>query len=694
MRAIILHIISMCLFTSVSAQERTGTIMDSLDKVFDAARAISFDSARTVMIGAVADADAKNDLPLKTEVLKRLALSEATNRRFISTYDRYLELLEACKAVKDSICIGKTYNRIGHIHMLKNQYPLALTNGLEGVRILSRYEDIIPDDLAAGYDELVYTYWRIDRLEEAENAALRSLEIRIKHASDSTKISKSARAVGETYYRKNQLDKSQQYLDMAVDYSDNPNHLVNSSLARLAEKKGDLRLALFYHKEAFAYIDELMKRKKRPIPYIRIITNVADHYAKLYDYENAIFNYEKALSFAKQENLEYETASAIYKGLSQVYEELGNYEQSLAYYKSRDVIQDSVRRAANEEKINELEAKYQAQRQAEEITQLNALNQQRTRERNWLFVGITVTLLLAALIYNLYRSRHIIINNLASQKLATESVLEELKSTQSQLIQSEKMASLGQLTAGLAHEINNPVNFIASNIKALKMDFQDLAPLLEKLKQLETSKEEKVNTEELKVLVKQVEFGLIESEIEQIIGSIDRGVARTTNIIKNLKTFSRKTSGEFAPVNINEGLDFTLTILNHEIKAKEVEIQRQFGVLPLVHCDLSLLNQVFVNIISNAIQAVASSQERIIKIATQQQSERVQIKIADTGMGMDEATSQKIFEPFFTTKKVGKGTGLGLSISYNIIKQHQGTIEVDSTPNVGTTFTISLPIEQ
>ncbi|MEM8526843.1 MAG: ATP-binding protein [Bacteroidota bacterium] len=689
-----LLIVSICFFYSItlSAQEATEEVMDSLNQVYDAAKKTSFDRAKQVLFNALEDADAENNLYLKVKILRKLAIAQAANRRFISAYQEYVVLLEACEAIGDSICMGETYNRIGHIHMLKNEYPLALTNGLEGVRLLHQYQDSIPNKLAAGYDELVYTYWRINRLEEAENYALRSLSLRQNHAMDSALVTKSARIVGETYLRKNILDKAQKYLDLAVAHSRNPTHLLRTNLARLAEKKGDLQLALYHHEQALAYMETRVKRKRRPIPYISITIDVAVTHTKLQQYDQAIEYYEKALAVAEEEQLEYETASSIYKGLSEVYEHQKEYQKSLEYYKAMNVVQDSVRRAANEEKIKELEAQYQARKQAEEIVQLNELNIQRTRERNSLSIGIGIMLLLTGLIYNLYRSRRIIIKDLAAQKAATEKVLEELKATQSQLIQSEKMASLGQLTAGLAHEINNPVNFIASNVKALKMDFEDLEPLMNRLKNLESADNEAITLEEIKKLSKQVQFSLLQSELDEIIKSIDRGVARTTDIIKNLKTFSRKTSGQFALANLNEGLQSTLAILNHEIKEHQINVETQFDNLPLIHCDISLLNQVFVNILSNAIQAVSETDKPSIKISTKVQEKYVQIKIEDSGMGMDEKTRQKIFEPFFTTKEVGKGTGLGLSISYNIIKQHQGIIEVHSEQGVGTVFTILLPI--
>ncbi|MEM1122784.1 MAG: ATP-binding protein, partial [Bacteroidota bacterium] len=279
-----------------------------------------------------------------------------------------------------------------------------------------------------------------------------------------------------------------------------------------------------------------------------------------------------------------------------------------------------------------------------------------------------------------------------------------LENTQQQLIVSEKMASLGQLTAGIAHEINNPINFISSNVQALKMDFQDMQNVLRKVKELEKSTDPVQLTQELIKLGKQLDFDLLEEEISELLGGIERGTERTVNIVSSLRTFSRNSTDNFAKADIHEGIDSTITILNSQING-HILIKRNYARLPLVKCQISRLNQVFLNIINNSIQAInnkiaeknksnGSITRGLIEISTKKLGNQIQISIKDNGNGMDEITKKRLFEPFYTTKDVGEGTGLGLSISYGIIEQHKGKIEVFSQVGVGTEFLIYLPISQ
>lgn len=276
------------------------------------------------------------------------------------------------------------------------------------------------------------------------------------------------------------------------------------------------------------------------------------------------------------------------------------------------------------------------------------------------------------------------------QKDQLEKTVQELKATQAQLVQSEKMASLGQLTAGIAHEINNPVNFIASNVEALKLDFADLQTLLDHIDDLPNCVNPEICLEEINQLSKNLDVTLLKNEIADLIGGVERGAQRTKDIVSGLRTFSRDNKDKFELANIHEGLDSTLIILGNKLKDK-IRIKKDYGEIPEIYCQISKLNQVFLNIINNAIQAI-NQDEGLITIATKVVDETVHISITDTGPGMDEITKKRIFEPFYTTKEVGKGTGLGLSISYGIVEHHHGKIQVESTIGKGATFTLTLPI--
>ncbi len=273
--------------------------------------------------------------------------------------------------------------------------------------------------------------------------------------------------------------------------------------------------------------------------------------------------------------------------------------------------------------------------------------------------------------------------------IENSAVYEELKATQSQLVQSEKMASLGQLTAGIAHEINNPINFVSAGIESLKSNYQEIKGLLGEymdLKPGEDNNEKLITIEKHK---KDIEIEILLHEIEELYGSIKNGASRTTEIVKNLRNFTRLDENEFKLSNLEDGLDSTLVILNSQLKDR-IEVIKEYGHLPLVNCFPGQINQVFINILNNAAQAIEGQGK--IWIKTQVENGFAEIRIKDSGIGMSEETKNKIFDPFFTTKDVGIGTGLGLSISYGIIEKHHGAISVESTPGEGTQFTIKIPL--
>lgn len=276
--------------------------------------------------------------------------------------------------------------------------------------------------------------------------------------------------------------------------------------------------------------------------------------------------------------------------------------------------------------------------------------------------------------------------------------LVDLKETQSQLVESEKMASLGQLTAGIAHEINNPINFVTSNVKPLKRDVDLLIDLVNKLEIIaKSNKNEEQKAIEIEELKATFDFDYLQEEITYLLKGINEGSTRTAEIVKGLRIFSRVDEDDIKRADINEGLDSTIIIINNLLNGR-ITIEKNYGNIPLAECYPGKLNQVFLNLITNAIYAVNAQFNHqpggLIRIETESTGNTIIIRMIDNGIGMNESTLKKLFEPFFTTKPVGEGTGLGLSISYNTIKKHNGTISVASTPSVGTTFIIEIPIIQ
>jgi two-component system NtrC family sensor kinase len=278
---------------------------------------------------------------------------------------------------------------------------------------------------------------------------------------------------------------------------------------------------------------------------------------------------------------------------------------------------------------------------------------------------------------------------------ALKTALEDLKQAQTQLIESEKMASLGLLTAGIAHEINNPINFVTSNVSPLRRDINmifDAMNFMEEVAVSEKSTGEK--KEQLAEYKEDQEIDYLQSEITHLLNGIYNGASRTAEIVKGLRIFSRLDEDDLKPADLNEGIDSSMIILSSQLG--KIEVIRKYGDLPLVECYPGKLNQVFLNILANAIYAVhkvfGEDNGGRITITTNTQGDYVQISIKDNGIGIDEQTQRKIFDPFFTTKGVGEGTGLGMSVAYNTIKKHNGSIKINSTPGKGAEFILNLPI--
>jgi signal transduction histidine kinase len=267
---------------------------------------------------------------------------------------------------------------------------------------------------------------------------------------------------------------------------------------------------------------------------------------------------------------------------------------------------------------------------------------------------------------------------------------QRLKEAQAQLLQSEKMASIGQLAAGVAHEINNPIGYVHSNLGSLEGYIEDIFRILDIYDGIVNANPEQAALfAEVKALREQLDIDFLKDDVHALLAETREGIGRVKKIVQDLKDFSRTgAEDEWQWADLHRGLDSTLNIVNNEIKYK-ARVLREYGTLPEIECLPSQLNQVFMNLLVNAAHAIEG--QGTITVRTGTDADCLWVEVADTGSGIAPDNLKRIFEPFFTTKPVGKGTGLGLSLSYSIVQKHGGRIEVESEPGRGTTFRVILP---
>ena len=281
---------------------------------------------------------------------------------------------------------------------------------------------------------------------------------------------------------------------------------------------------------------------------------------------------------------------------------------------------------------------------------------------------------------------------LQSRNVELETANAKYRSAHEQLIQTEKMASIGQLAAGVAHEINNPIGYVHSNLSTLVSYTSHLLSLIEAYEEAVTRAPSNSMLAEINEMRRRFDIEFVRTDLPQLLSESQEGVERVRKIVQDLKDFSRSdASDEWILADLHKGLDSTLNIVWNELKYK-ARVVKTYGELPRVQCIPSELNQVFLNVLVNAGQAI--EQNGVITVTTSLEGPEVCVAIGDDGAGISDDVLPRIFDPFFTTKTVGAGTGLGLSISYGIVKKHGGRFEVSSTPGQGTLFKIYVPVQR
>jgi signal transduction histidine kinase len=279
--------------------------------------------------------------------------------------------------------------------------------------------------------------------------------------------------------------------------------------------------------------------------------------------------------------------------------------------------------------------------------------------------------------------------HLESQNIELANSKMQLERLQGQLVHTEKMASLGQLAAGIAHELNNPAGFIFGNMDLLGEYLSQLQSLLRVYDKVSLATHDRQLVDSQKT---QIRYEKLVNNLDSIIVDCREGAERICDVVKNLRTFSRLDEAEIKKVDVHAGIDSTVRLLSRYFSGSPLKLRRNYGALPPIDCYADQLNQVWMNLLVNAAQAVTEHGE--VSISTKLVQNSVVVAISDTGSGIPEGQISRIFDPFFTTKPVGEGTGLGLSISYGIIERHGGSIDVESEVGIGTTFTVRIPIRE
>lgn len=382
------------------------------------------------------------------------------------------------------------------------------------------------------------------------------------------------------------------------------------------------------------------------------------------------------------------------------------YAESAQYKADRAKLLARLRAAERDRKEDSTVQAFLIDKKTQEIANLEQkqliqdleLKRQRST-RIALIVGLSLISMLLLLLWRLFTNRKKSHKQIESAYKELETAHGQLKSTQAQLVQAEKMASLGQLTAGIAHEINNPVNYISGSIVPLRRDIDSLIELINKYAHVASEKGLEGHFEEVEELKEDIDLEYTQEEIGMLLNGMMEGTERTTEIVSGLLQFSRIEEMDKKSVDLHAGLDSTLNLLSSHIKGK-VEVVRDYDpTMPIIQGFPGKLNQVFMNLFSNAIQAIEKAEalypDRAASLSLHTEyhadSKVAKIMIRDTGIGIDESILPRIFEPFFTTKDVGDGTGLGLSISYGIIADHGGKIYAENQPGGGAEFIVEIP---
>jgi len=612
------------------------------------------------------------------------------------------EALIIYEKIKHKHGIANTLSTIGMSYLKQGFYVKSLETHLRVLRIGESLRDTTIR--AASLNNIGQIYASQGDNEQAVNYFQQALILR-RYQKNKLSMAGMFANIGEIELETNKLPQAMSSFNLALDIYKRLNN--RKGIADVLNKIGSIYIKQKKYSQATKNCTQaLVIRKELNDRYgmAQCYVNIAIAYQQSGLFENAFYNATQGYEIAQELNIKkiIKESSIL---LAEIYAFQRNYEKAFEYYQVYDAVKDSLFNQENMRQISDMRAKYEAQTKEQEISTLKIEQNARKSEIKQktiisysLVAILVISLFFSGLVFYNYRAKQKINIALKAKNVEVNEALVQLRSAQSQLIHAEKMASLGQLTAGIAHEINNPLNFIYAGISALEHCIRDFYGITDDIQKLMTEEDmEKMLSRiaHLKQSQSLKEYEELQIDINSLVKDIKIGAVRTTDIVKGLRNFSRLDDGKPKYGDIHNDLDAALMLLRSQLM-KNITVSKKYGEkIPEIAALHGQLNQVFTNIIANAIQAMGSGGRLTILTKTVILDGRnyVSISIKDTGTGMSAQVKAKVFEPFFTTKDIGEGTGLGLSISYGIIKNHQGNIEVFSEIGKGTEFVINLPVQ-
>ena len=656
-------------------------------------------------------------------VLEQLADIYAQLGRREQALEFELQVLDIKKALQMNSELASSLNKIGNLYKNLNNNALALGYFKESLdlnkKMRQSQEGNQDDDVLMN---IAFIYQAKGDYDEALEYLFEALEIR-RARGNFVEAAVVNHEIAYTYLALDKLKPAKEFAKKAVEWAEREKAyevLVNSYkiLSDVYLTDGDDEKALKYYKRHTEIMRQLymaqnkqkqkllekqleIERKEQELKLLLIDKEMKDLEVKELQYISDKKESDIAL-LMKEKELQEASLKMQQTQKEKAQQDLLLTQQSFEAEKnSREMRIQSLRLSQKEleEKERQKTIALLKERRALQESELGISKAMRT-----FFSGLSILFaIILFLIYRSYRLKKKANTSLAlqnmeiqQQKDRLEQALSELKAAHTQIVQSEKMASLGELTAGIAHEINNPINFVYAGVDGLRVSLEGLLEVLNKYAELDESASiaeiEDVLTE-VKNIKEQLYFEETKDNVFQVVNAIKEGASRTAEIVKGLRSFSRLDETELKKANIHDGIDSTLILLNSRILDDRILVEKRYDPkISEIECFPGQLNQVFMNLISNAIDSIEG--EGKVTITTTDLSDSIRIKITDTGKGMSEEIRSKIFQPFFTTKGPGEGTGLGLSITFGIIDKHKGKLKVDSAKGVGTVFTVVIPKTQ